>query len=338
METSAPRRQHTRTDLGFRFPICRLSFVFVPWWLAATFLWVFAVEGQEPGAQLKISVDATTITVGDVLTVKLEVKHPESQKLAFPAFGPALGEWSVLGSSRLPVKTLQGGIAEEVLELQLSIYKTGDVVVPAFELELVKTNGEKGKLASEPVQIKVQSVLTGNADTLKDVKPQAEIAADYKPLFFFLAALGSAAYLLYRLVQYLKRRKETQPPLPQDLRSPEEIARQAIEQLIAKKLVERGLLKQFYLELSEIMKRFLGAKLGILSLERTTEEFTRDLRSTSVPAVQYRMIREFLEECDLVKFAKYRPANEEVQQILARSREMVESVSAPPVPMAEVAK
>jgi hypothetical protein len=104
------------------------------------------------------------------------------------------------------------------------------------------------------------------------------------------------------------------------VRSAEEIAREAIERLLARKLVEQGHLKQFYLELSEIIKRFLGSKLGVHSLERTTEEFTRDLRAVSVPSAEYRMIREFLEDCDLVKFAKYRPAAEEVEQIIARSR------------------
>lgn len=271
--------------------------------------------------------------------MKLEVKHPESLKVAFPSVGSTLGEWTVRSSSRLPAKPSEAGVVEEVLELRLSVYKTGNFAIPALELETVKPNGEKGKLSSEAVQIKVQSVLTGSGDTLKEIKPQAEIATDYRPLLFFLAALASAAYLIYRLLSYLKRRKPALLPIPLDTRPPEEIARQAIERLLAKKLVEQGLLKEFYLELSEIMKRFFGAKLGIPSLERTTEEFTRDLRSTTIPAAQYRMIRQFLEECDLVKFAKYRPANEEVQQSVARSRELIDSVLAPPpMPLAEVVK
>ena len=72
-----------------------------------------------------------------------------------------------------------------------------------------------------------------------------------------------------------------------DTRTPEQIARDAIQDLLSRKLIEQGLLKQFYLELSEIVKRFLGQKLNILSLERTTEEFTRDLRKTSLPATGF---------------------------------------------------
>jgi hypothetical protein len=219
------------------------------------------------------------------------------------------------------------GSAEDTLELQLVAYKTGDLEIPALSVEAVKASGEKEVLVSEPIKIAVRSVLTGKQDTLKDLKPQAEIEPDYKPFLFFLAAFASAAYLLYRIVQYFKHRKKAPVFKAEKVRSADEIAREAIERLLARKLVEQGQFKQFYLELSEIIKRFLGSRLGVHSLERTTEEFTADLRTVSIPSAQYRMIREFLEECDLVKFAKYRPGTEEVEQIIARSRAMIDEIA-----------
>jgi hypothetical protein len=299
------------------------------------------LAASQPEAQLKTSVDATAITIGDVLTLKLEVRRPESLKLAFPSIGANLGEWVVRGSNRLPPKAADGGgLVDEVLALQLTIYKTGEFEIPGIEIEAVQPGGEKSILSSEPVKIKVESVLSGNQDTLKDLKPQAEIATDYKPFLLFLAALGSAAYLIYRLVQHLKHRRRALPAISQDRRTAEEIARQAIRQLLARKLIEQGYLKEFYLELSEIIKRFLGSKMGIPSLERTTEEFTEDLRQTAIQAGHYRMIRQFLDDCDLVKFAKYRPGAEEIQQIIARSSEIIDAVVAgsPAEPILEVAK
>ena len=287
-----------------------------------------SIAGQYPAPHVKTSVDATEITIGDILTLKLEVRRPESLKLAFPSVGAQLGEWVVRGSNRLPSRATQdGGLIEDGLALQLAIYKTGEFEIPGIEIEAVQPGGEKSILSSEPIRIKVQSVLTGNRDTLMDLKPQAEIAADYKPFLLFLAALGSAAYLIYRLVQRLKRRKRALPAIPEDRRTPEEIARQAIQRLLARKLIEQGYFKAFYLELSEIMKRFLGVKMGIPSLERTTEEFTGDLRRTTIQPGHYRMIRQFLEDCDLVKFAKYRPGAEEMQQIIGRSNEIIDTVA-----------
>jgi BatD DUF11 like domain len=289
-------------------------------------LGVNSALSQEPKAQLKTSVDATTITIGDVVTVKLSVKHPEILKVAFPPVGTSLGEWTVRSSKQLPAARLADGAVEDTLELQLAAYKTGSFEIPALNVETVKTSGEKEVFPSEPVKIEVQSVLTGKEETLKDLKPQAEIEADYKPFLFLLAALASAAYLVYRVIQYFRQRKRAPVLKPERVRPAEEIAREAIERLLARRLVEQGHFKQFYLELSEIVKRFLGSKLGVHSLERTTEEFTRDLRAVSVPSAQYRMIREFLEDCDLVKFAKYRPGAEEIEQITARSHAVIDDM------------
>jgi len=278
---------------------------------------------EEIKAQLKTGVDATQVTIGDVVTVNLSVKHSPTVKVAFPQVETTLGMWTVRNSKRLAQTKLTDGTVEDNLQLQLAAYRTGDLEIPGLSVETVKPNGEKEVLASEPIKVAIQSVLTGNQDALKDLKPQAEIEADYKPFLFFLAALASAGYLVYRLIQYLKGRNKGPIPKPERVRSPEEIANEAIERLLARRLVEQGQFKQFYLELSEIVKRFLGSKLGVHSLERTTEEFTRDLRAVSVPSAQYRLIREFLEDCDLVKFAKYRPAADEVEQIIARSRAMI---------------
>jgi hypothetical protein len=315
--------------------------VFVAGWFLLLDCRCSTLAAPQQEAHLKTSVDATTITIGEVVTLQLEVRRPESLKLAFPQVGATLGEWVVRGTNRLPTKAVNGGGAvSEVLALQLTIYKTGEFEIPKIQIEAVRPGGERSILTSEPVKIKVGSVLTGNQDTLKDLKPQAEIAADYKPFLLFLAALGSAAYLIYRLVQRLKRRRKALPAILQDRRTAEEIARQAIRQLLARKLIEQGYLKEFYLELSEIVKRFLGSKMGIPSLERTTEEFTEDLRQTAIQAGHYRMIRQFLDDCDLVKFAKYRPGAEEIQQIIARSSEIIDAVVAgsPAEPILGVAK
>ena len=53
-------------------------------WSASFFSGISSALSQEPKAQLKTSIDATTVTIGDVVTVKLSVKHPETLKIAFP--------------------------------------------------------------------------------------------------------------------------------------------------------------------------------------------------------------------------------------------------------------
>jgi hypothetical protein len=141
------------------------------------FLGVRSVFSQEHRAQLKTSIDATSVTVGDLVTVKLSVKHPESLKIAFPAVGTSLGAWTVRSAKPLAPSKLPDGNIEDGLELQLAVYKTGEFEVPALSVEAVKGSGEKEVLASEPIKVSVQSVLTGTQDTLAGHAQRPEAAS-----------------------------------------------------------------------------------------------------------------------------------------------------------------
>src|SRR5262249_2280099 len=199
-------------------------------------------------------------------------------------------------TARLPAKEAGPGKVAELLQLELTIYRTGDLEIPSLNIEVVSAQGEKQTRSSSPIKIKVQSVLDG--DQLKEIKAQAEIPPDYKPFLFLLAALAALALIVYKVVRFLKQRGAREVVIPGDTRSPAEVAREAIRKLLAKRLVETGHVKEFYLELSEILKRYLGSKLGIVSLERTSEEFVGDLKTAAIPWKEYVQVKEFLMDCD----------------------------------------
>jgi len=296
-----------------------------------SFLLVFGqwrALAQEPAGQLKASVDATEINIGDIVTLTLVVQYPSAAKVSLPPVGNMLGEWTVRNVSNIPAKPLSNDNQEVGLQIQLAIYKIGEFNIPALEVELIKKSGEREVLGSQPIKIKVESVLAGQKQELKELKAQAEITPDYRFFLYLLAALASAIFLIYWIIATLRRRRKVAVMEIRDTRTPEQIARDAIQILLSRKLVEQGLLKQFYLDLSEIVKRYLGQKLTILSLERTTEEFTRDLRQTSLPIHDFEMIREFLIECDLVKFAKYHPSLEEIQSTLQQAIQLIDRMEA----------
>lgn len=295
-----------------------------------SFLLVFGqwmALAQEPAGQLKATVDATEINIGDIVTLTLAVQYPSAAKVSLPV-GNMLGEWTVRNVSNIPAKPLNNDNQEVGLQIQLAIYKIGEFNIPALEVELIKKSGEREVLDSQPIKIKVDSVLTGQKQELKELKAQAEITPDYRFFLYLLAALASAIFLIYWIIATLRKRRKVAVKEIRDSRTPEQIARDAIQDLLSRKLVEQGLLKQYYLDLSEIVKRYIGQKLTILSLERTTEEFTRDLRQTSLPIHDFEMIGEFLVECDLVKFAKYHPSLEEIQSIQQQAIQLIDRMEA----------
>jgi len=59
------------------------------------------------------------------------------------------------------------------------------------------------------------------------------------------------------------------------------------------------------------MRRYVEGRYFIVALEMTTDELVPELRGSDVPREDVDAIRDFLSVCDLVKFAKHKPAPEQ---------------------------
>ena len=100
-------------------------------------------QAQESTGHLKASVDATEITIGDIVTLSLAVQYPSSVKATLPPVGNMLGEWTVRNVNNIPAKSLSNGDHEVGLLIQLAIYKTGEFSIPAMEVELIQEKREE---------------------------------------------------------------------------------------------------------------------------------------------------------------------------------------------------
>ena len=136
--------------------------------------------------------------------------------------------------------------------------------------------------------------------------------------------IGTMVFFGYRLY---KKRKETgyliRPPEPP--RPAHEIALEAIEALMKKDLIAEGLIKEFYIEISEIIRRYIEGRFFIPALEETSSEILRELKNQDIDEEIQIHAKEFLELSDLVKFAKYKPVDEENQNIISLSKEFIEA-------------
>ena len=78
--------------------------------------------------------------------------------------------------------------------------------------------------------------------------------------------------------------------------------------LLAENLPARGLVKEFYLRLTGIVRQYVEDTTGIRAPEQTTEEFLRDMRSRAVFSPERSVqLAEFLEAADMIKYAGQQP-------------------------------
>jgi hypothetical protein len=107
-----------------------------------------------------------------------------------------------------------------------------------------------------------------------------------------LLALGALG-----LWRWLRRRRRPRVLLPF------EIALQRLEEMRA--LMQPEDAREFSIAVSDVVRRYIEERFGVTATHRTTEEFLHDLlESSHAPLARHRaLLSEFLQQCDLVKFA-----------------------------------
>ena len=88
---------------------------------------------------------------------------------------------------------------------------------------------------------------------------------------------------------------------------------------IARKIVENGP----YTEISEIIRKYIEGRFFIKALEETSREILTELEQQELENTQYQVMHEFFELTDFVKFAKYKPNNDENSNILDWAKKFI---------------
>ena len=165
--------------------------------------------------------------------------------------------------------------------------------------------------------------LPARAGDIRDVKPPVLLPAQYGFLTAVLVVLLLAG-LFWALRKMLLRRRVTRAPSPEPLSPPWAVAFQRLEALKQAGLPEGGGVKDFYTELSDILRRYMEGRFQIRAPEMTTEEFLVYLKKTPALNAQHKSsLQDFLNSCDMVKFARFSSSPAEMERSLNLAWQLV---------------
>ena len=152
------------------------------------------------------------------------------------------------------------------------------------------------------------------------VRPPFREVAGYAVLL--LLGIGLAA-LIWKLAGRVHRQVKLMRM------SPRERAIKELAILLAKDLVGKHKVKEFYLQLTMIVRRYIERAHKVRAPEQTTEEFLAAVSADAQfsPAVVDRL-KAFLQAADLVKFAAYDPSESDIERATVTARTYVEEDAA----------
>src|ERR1700675_680264 len=112
-------------------------------------------------------------------------------------------------------------------------------------------------------------------------------------VFVALSLLGLVVWL------FAKRRKPLLPP-----KLPREIALEELERIGCE--IERMSPYQFSIRVSDILRKYVTQQYALPATRQTPKEFlTETAKAPSFSADDKSLLEDFLNRCDLIKFAKY---------------------------------
>lgn len=226
---------------------------------------------------------------------------------------------------RSPHSDRDGWLATDVL-VAVQPFKVADVVIRSLPARL-STSDEISRVCTPEVRFRARSVFGNEPHPVaRDVTPPSDVHIDALTLrhvslamdgvFLIIATtLGVTAY-------YRARPKKPVPPPPP--RHPFLIASEGLDAISRSDLLARGLTKDYYDAISDVTRRYVGGMRGFDAIEMTTNEVLATLRKNPLASVPMVEIETLLGDCDLVKFARYVPSNEECDEVLKSARSIVD--------------
>jgi hypothetical protein len=217
-----------------------------------------------------------------------------------------------------------------------------ELTLPALPVAIARASGEVRTLCTTPHAITIEDPIANTPDAAPKANPkplrQIEsweaarravvkfVDATWK--FALALALGALLFWLYTI--WRKRRPLPPPPPP---RPPWEVALEELFDVRIAQLVEQGRFAEHYDRVSDAVRRYLGARYGFDGLEMTTREAMGKLGRIIPGMPVLRDIQQFLDNADLVKFAKLTPSESECHDALVRAEDIVRRTVPAPDPM-----
>ena len=284
--------------------------------------------------RVALVADRSELTVGDPIGLTLEVTHPEDHIVVVPNLDPDWGVFKVRRQTAASIAENGDGTRTTSQQLEVTLFAPGTFETPDLQLSIRLPDGSVERLFPTPVRLTVVSVLSGDDETLRDIRAPADFSTPLWELLYFRVLLANvvAAVILaiLGLVFYRRSRGSRETPVTAaQYRAPWEVALEELDRIESLDLPGHGRFKDHYALVSRALRVYIqSAHIGdtgpVDTADMTTDEVSVALRSSPVSYEKTVELVDLLAEADLVKFANEMPSASQALEAVARARRFVE--------------
>jgi len=285
-----------------------------------------SIKTESERGPVKFTVELTPEKprLSDEPKLKITIRAEKGVRIEKPPFGQALGDFLIRDFYE-PASSI-----EEKFETTQQIYtleptRAGRLVIAPITVHFEdnRTDGDKQQhtIESEAITVEVVTMHGDDVPTLANLRPatgplELPPKDNYWPIAICALVLVICATIIWKSRQ---RVIASAPEL-----SPQELAVAELDEIIGSRLADSDV-KEFYVELTGVVRRYIERTTGVHAPEQTTEEFLREIVDNTVFAnEEQRRLQNFLESADLVKFAAFKPEGSDIDQSVQRAKQFIQ--------------
>ncbi len=263
--------------------------------------------------QVVTSIDTIKNKIGAEFKLAIKTTVDTSSKVIFPNL-KNVGALEVIQS--YPIDTVKmDGRYELIKKYGLTQFDSGRYVVPSIKIFINSKPFFTDSLLVEVANVQVDTLKQKMFD-IKDIAPADNPIGDWwKHLLIIALIVGAGAFIYW----FIKKRQEKKI-LEEIYKTPIEKATSLLDTLEKKELWQKGEVKAYYSELTDIARNYIEEAIEIPAMESTTSELIQGLRAASVKKKMtlsqeiIENLERVLKQADLVKFAKSKPLDFEITE------------------------
>ena len=292
---------------------------------------VLAGFSSAQNISVETSTDTSAYKVGDYIHYTIQVKARKDLIVNGPAVSDTLAGMELI-SQQTPQKEDAAGRQVITYSYTFSKYDSSDVTIPPVPV-YYKAKGDTAEkvITTSEVYFTVRPLKVNPEEGIKDVKDPLTIPLDWKWIALWVIIgliILAAAYYMYRKYQ---ERKAGYVPEKVVIKIPAHVAAlKSLRVLREKQLWQKGMVKEYHSEITEIIRRYFEERFNLPALEMTSGEAVEELRRRPGTEKIITDTQDFLTNADLVKFAKYQPMASVNEEMMKQAEDIVQKTKSGP--------
>jgi hypothetical protein len=303
-------------------------------WLCFIWLLIPIISGAQDENPARAILSSDSIQLGEQVDLTLSLTYhigTDSLEILWPKFQDTIIKEIEILKLGIRDTSLADPENDELLfvqnqKLTITAFEAGFFAIPPLSFVL---NGNV--FDTSPLLLSVYAPEIAAEGEFKDIKDIKEIDVTWWDfikehwMWFVIGLVLIVAATLALVLVKSRKADESEPDLPVITKAipPHEEALIRLKKLREGQYWQKGLVKEYYIQMTDIVRTYIERRYMVLALEETTPQIIGDLRRMRIDPSQVASMQQVLELADLVKFAKAKPISTDHELCIQKCEDFI---------------